>query len=140
MTKPPTMTTQDTLFEDLVRQHGGAEALSSAQLTVVAALVKALLDLQGAPAIDLPRLSLAIARFTAQLPVPREAQPPSSTGPGPVERIRARLDEIRRRGEQLEGSRLVMAEDAVARLTSEVSALRHLNALLEKKLTTELLS
>jgi hypothetical protein len=69
-----TMTAQDTLFDALAEQHGGVDEMSPVELELVAALVRALLELPNAPAAELPRLARAVAQLSSQLPAPLEGE------------------------------------------------------------------
>jgi len=64
------MTAQDTLFQAIAEQHGGVDAMSPVELELVAALVRALIELPTAQPAELPRLSRAVAQLSSQLPAP----------------------------------------------------------------------
>jgi hypothetical protein len=145
-----TMTGQDTLFDALADQHGGVDAMSPVELELVAALVRALLELPSAPAAELPRLARAVAQLSSQLPAPLEGEdgkgdPHAAEASGARERVIKRIEEIAARSEKLAATAesadyqrsLHAAEAKAANLQEQLDALLKLNALLEQRLAME---
>jgi NADPH-dependent ferric siderophore reductase len=63
------MTEAQTLFNELAARYGGVAALSPIETRIIAAIVKAVTALQAADPSAAPKISAAIEKLTAHLPV-----------------------------------------------------------------------
>ena len=65
----------ESLFRDVVAKAGGLAAMSAVDVEVAATIVRLLVAMRSAPAVEVPRIADTLARFQQSLPQPSPAAP-----------------------------------------------------------------